>query len=82
MFTTFNTYTFNLDSQNNYHIFVMFLRITSAGRIFGRGYFCYSAIVLEPRHIKPRPKRVNFWLRVLPEAISLYYCLGSDATKA
>ena len=70
--------------------------ITGAERVFGRGYFCYSIPVLEPRHIRQMPKRVSFWLRVLPEtensfyasvllrteAISLYYCLVSDATEA
>jgi len=37
-------------------------KITSAVRAFDPGYFCYSASVLEPRHIRVRPKGVTFGL--------------------
>ena len=35
---------------------------TSAVRAFDRGCFCYSASVLEPRHIGVRPKGMTFGL--------------------
>ena len=33
------------------------VKVTSAGRAFGSGYFCHFAPVLELRHIRMRPKR-------------------------
>jgi len=43
------------------------MTLTSAGRIFYRGYFCYFAPVLEQRHIRLRPKRVAFGLGCYPK---------------
>jgi len=40
---------------------------TSAGRAFGSGYFCHFAPVLEPRHIRTRPKRLAFCLGSQPK---------------
>jgi len=40
---------------------------TSAGRAFGSSYFCHYASVLEPRHIRTRPKRLAFCLGSQPK---------------
>jgi len=43
------------------------LIFTSAGRAFGSGYFCHFVPVLEPRHIRTRPKRLAFCLGSQPK---------------
>jgi len=54
------------------HTFVLLRVITSVGRTFGNGYFCHFAPVLEPRHIRTRPKNVSFLPQVSTEAEAPY----------
>jgi len=45
-----------------------------AVRAFGPGYFCYFALVLDPRHIGTMPKASVFWSRLQRTgAILIFY---------
>jgi len=74
------------DSQNSTLLYVRVVAqattSTSAERVFGRDYFFYFAPVLEPGHIRPRPKRVSFWPQVLPEAENSFHASVLLRTEA
>ena len=63
-------------------VMFIYIYITSAVRTFGPGCFLYSALVLEPRHIGERQKRVVFGLRCQPKPYGVLFYLGSLRTRS